>query len=131
MNKFKKVYIIDDDKIFHFIIKKFLVKNNIDMNASFFFNGLESIKKIKNDIKLGLDLPDLILLDINMPIMDGWHFLDEFRNYNNGVNKSIQVYIISSSDSILDINKSREYQDQINKYLLKSTALEDLKKIFE
>ena len=131
MNKFKKVYIIDDDKIFHFIIKKFLVKNNIDMNASFFFNGLESIKKIKNDIKLGLDLPDLILLDINMPIMDGWHFLDEFRNYNNGVNKSIQVYMISSSDSIFDINKSREYQDQINKYLLKSTALEDLKKIFE
>lgn len=131
MNKFKKVYIIDDDKIFHFIIKKFLVKNNIDMNASFFFNGLESIKKIKNDIKLGLDLPDLILLDINMPIMDGWHFLDEFRNYNNGVNKSIQVYMISSSDSIFDINKSREYQDQINKYLLKSTALEDLKKIFQ
>lgn len=131
MNKFKKIYIIDDDKIFHYIIKKFLVKNNIDMNASFFFNGLESIKKIKNDIKLGLDLPDLILLDINMPIMDGWHFLDEFRNYNNGVNKSIQIYMISSSDSILDINKSREYQDQINKYLLKSTALEDLKKIFQ
>lgn len=130
MKKFKEVYVIDDDKIFHFVIKKLFVKNKIDINSSFFFNGHQAIEKIRNDINLGLDLPDLILLDINMPIMDGWQFLDEFRKYNNRTDKKTYVYIISSSDSISDVNKSKEYQDQIKEYILKPITIEGFKKIF-
>jgi len=79
MKKFKDVFVIDDDKIFHFIIKKLFLKNNIDVNPQFYLNGLEAMEEIRSNINSGKDLPDLILLDINMPIMDGWQFLDEFK----------------------------------------------------
>ncbi len=131
MSKFKNVFVIDDDKVFHFIIKKLFSKNNIDISPSFYLNGLEAIEEIKEKINSGNTLPDLILLDINMPIMDGWQFLDEFRK--TGIvtqGERTTIYLVSSSDSISDINKAKEYQDQIKDYFFKPMTLEDLQKIF-
>ena len=133
MSKFKDVFVVDDDKVFHFIIKKLFSKNNIQINPSFYLNGLEAIDEIREKINSGNSLPDLILLDINMPIMDGWQFLDEFRQTRkanpNPAGKTI-IYLVSSSDSQSDINKAKEYQDQIKDYFFKPMTLEDLKKIF-
>ena len=131
MSKFKDVFVVDDDKVFHFIIKKLFSKNNIDISPSFYLNGLEAIEEIKEKINSGNTLPDLILLDINMPIMDGWQFLDEFRK--TGIvtqGERTTIYLVSSSDSISDINKAKEYQDQIKDYFFKPMTLEDLQKIF-
>jgi len=131
MSKFKDVFVIDDDKVFHFIIKRLFSKNNIDISPSFYFNGLEAIEEIKEKINSGNTLPDLILLDINMPIMDGWQFLDEFRKTRIVTQgERTTIYLVSSSDSISDINKAKEYQDQIKDYFFKPMTLEDLQKIF-
>ena len=131
MSKFKDVFVIDDDKVFHFIIKKLFSKNNIDISPSFYFNGLEAIEEIKEKINSGNTLPDLILLDINMPIMDGWQFLDEFRKTRIVTQgERTTIYLVSSPDSISDINKAIEYQDQIKDYFFKPMTLEDLQKIF-
>ncbi|KAB1154321.1 response regulator [Flavobacterium luteum] len=130
MSKFKDVFVVDDDKVYHFIIKKLLTKNNIDVKPSFYLNGLEAIEEIKGKIKLGISLPDLILLDINMPIMDGWQFLDELKKTNNIVDKNTTIYLVSSSDSISDVNKAKEYQDQIKDFFFKPMTAEDLWKIF-
>jgi CheY-like chemotaxis protein len=131
MSKFKDVFVIDDDKVFHFIIKKLFSKNNINVSPSFYFNGLEAIEEIKQKINSGNTLPDLILLDINMPIMDGWQFLDEFRKTRIVTQgERTTIYLVSSSDSISDINKAKEYQDQIKDYFFKPMTIEDLQKIF-
>ena len=130
MRKFNDVFIVDDDKVFHFIIKKLFANNNIDVNHSFFINGLEAINGIKDKINLGMNIPDLILLDINMPIMDGWQFLDEFRKTKRQSNGQTIIYLVSSSDSISDLNKAKEYQDQVKDYFFKPMSLDDLKKIF-
>ena len=131
MNKFKDVFVIDDDRVFHFIIKKLFSKNNIDINPSFYLNGLEAIEEIKEKISNGVTMPDLILLDINMPIMDGWQFLDEFRKTRktSEICKTI-IYLVSSSNSVSDINKAKEYQDQVKDYFFKPMTLDDLRKIF-
>ncbi len=131
MSKFKDVFVIDDDKVFHFIIKRLFSKNNIDISPSFYLNGLDAIEEIKEKINSGNTLPDLILLDINMPIMDGWQFLDEFRKTRIVTQgERTTIYLVSSSDSISDINKAKEYQDQIKDYFFKPMTIEDLKKIF-
>jgi CheY-like chemotaxis protein len=130
MSKFKDVFVIDDDKVFHFIIKKLFSKNNIDVSPSFYLNGLEAIEVIKEKINSGFSMPDLILLDINMPIMDGWQFLDEFRKTKKTSSGQTIIYLVSSSDSISDMNRAKEYQDQIKDYFFKPMSLEDLKKIF-
>lgn len=125
MSKFKDVFVIDDDKVFHFIIKKLFTKNNIDISPSFYLNGLEAIEKIKEKIELGVTM-----LDINMPIMDGWQFLDEFRKTKRQTSGQTIIYLVSSSDSISDLNKAKEYQDQVKDYFFKPMSLDDLKKIF-
>ena len=131
MSKFKDVFVIDDDKVFHFIIKKLFLKNNIDINPSFYLNGLEAIEEIREKISNGVTMPDLILLDINMPIMDGWQFLDEFRKTKKTTtNGQTIIYLVSSSDSVSDLNKAKEYQDQVKDYFFKPMSLDDLKKIF-
>lgn len=131
MSKFKDVFVIDDDKVFHFIIKKLFSMNNIEINPSFYLNGLEAIEEIKDKMSNGFTMPDLILLDINMPVMNGWQFLDELRKTRKAkAAKKPVIYLVSSSESILDINRAKEYQDQVEDYFFKPMNLLDIRKIF-
>ncbi len=128
--KFNDVFVVDDDKIFHFIIKKLLLNNNINVIPNFFENGLQAIEGIKNKINKGENPPDLILLDINMPILDGWQFLEEFKALKDKLSKDIVIYIVSSSDNVTDKNKAKSYQAEVKNYYLKPMTADDLKEIF-
>lgn len=128
--KFNDVFVVDDDKIFHFIIKKLLVHNNINVIPKFFENGLQAIEGIKTKLNKGENPPDLILLDINMPILDGWQFLEEFKAIKDRLSKEIIIYIVSSSDDSTDKNKAKNYQSEVKNYYLKPMTADDLKEIF-
>ena len=124
------MFVVDDDKIFHFIIKKLLLNNNIDVIPSFFENGLEAIEGIKNKIDNGETPPDLILLDINMPVLDGWQFLEEFKLLKKFLKEEICIYIISSSDHTVDRGRAEDFKSEIKDYYLKPITIEGLKAIF-
>ena len=130
MMKFNDVFIVDDDKIFHFIIKKLLLNNNININSAFFENGFEAIEGIKSKINNGEPPPDLILLDINMPVLDGWQFLEEFKALKNRLARDIVIYIISSSDNSVDRSRADYFKDEVKNYYLKPMSVEDIKAIF-
>jgi len=104
------VLLVDDDEINNFIsiklIKKALLNTEIMacLNGKFAIDQLYEIQR-KDPSKL----PDYILLDINMPIMNGWEFLDEYKRLNIDPSGKTKIYIISSSVFSNDINKARSY----------------------
>ena len=128
--KFNDVYVVDDDKVFHFIIKKLLLNNGINVTPNFFENGLLAIEGLKSKLEKGENPPDLILLDINMPILDGWQFLEEFKIIKDKLNKDIKIYIVSSSDDKADKSKAKSFEEEVQNYYLKPITSEDLKAIF-
>jgi len=129
MKTVKNLFVIDDDKIYHFLFKNLLKQNGIAVQSTFFPNGFEAIEHIRqnNDETA---LPDLILLDVNMPIMNGWQFLEEYSKLKDTLAKQCVIYMISSSNNEVDINKSKDYDGVVKDYFLKPVCKEDLEKIF-
>lgn len=97
-------YIVDDDAIFVFVLKKLLEKNGNFGKMVDFKNGNDAI-----DILFSKEsqLPCVILLDLNMPIIDGWQFLDQLED--SELKEQLNVYIMSSSIDRSDIEKSKNY----------------------
>jgi two-component system chemotaxis response regulator CheY len=130
MSKYKKVFVVDDDKIYHFILKNLLSKNKIDVQPSFYENGFDAMEAFKE--RIGQDeIPDLILLDINMPIMDGWQFLEEFRVLRQQHQLETAVYLVTSSNDSADLQKAKFFEDEIANYFLKPIDQAAINEIFQ
>jgi CheY-like chemotaxis protein len=105
------VLLIDDDEINNFISIKLIKKALSDTEITACLNGKLAIELLTDIQKNDPDkLPDYILLDINMPIMNGWEFLDEYKRLNIDPLGQSKIFIISSSVFSNDINKARSYQ---------------------
>jgi response regulator RpfG family c-di-GMP phosphodiesterase len=130
-NKPVSVLLIDDDEINNFIsiklIKKALLNTEIMacLNGKFAIDQLADIQK-KDPSKM----PDYILLDINMPIMNGWEFLEEFKRRNIDPQGKSKIYIISSSVFSNDINKAKSYP-LVKDFISKPLNVEKIKELFE
>ena len=108
MKKIKTIYIIDDDPITVFGIRKILESIVDCKNISTFGNGKLALDAITQIISNTQDIPDVIFLDINMPIMDGWQFLEEFTTLP--IKKKIRVNIVTSSIDDIDRKRWQSYQ---------------------
>ena len=129
--RFKNIFVVDDDMVYHFIVKKLFSKCNVSAKTSYFFNGLDAIENLKEKVENQKDeIPDLILLDINMPVYDGWQFLEEYQKLKDKFNKDITVYLISSSNDTSDINKSKLFGAEVKHYYYKPISVEDFQEIF-
>jgi CheY-like chemotaxis protein len=89
---------------------------------------LEAIDGLKNVLKTEKE-PDLILLDINMPVYDGWQFLDEFRKLKDKMSKDITVYLVSSSNDSTDIDRSKQYKEEVKDYYFKPITTKDFEEM--
>jgi CheY-like chemotaxis protein len=104
------ILLVDDDEINNFIsvklIRKTLVNTEIKtcLNGKFAIDLLHEIQQNNPD-----QLPDFILLDINMPIMNGWEFLEEYERLGIDPEGKSKIYIISSSVFNNDISKAKSY----------------------
>lgn len=102
--------LVDDDEINNFISVKLIKKTLLNTEISTCLNGkfaIEQLLEIKNTSPD--QLPDYILLDINMPIMNGWEFLDEYIRHDIDSTGKVKIFIISSSVFNNDINKAKSY----------------------
>jgi CheY-like chemotaxis protein len=101
------IYVVDDDDIYQYAVKKKILKRKLSAEVNTFKNGKDAIMHLGEVVKAGGPLPDVIFLDLNMPIMDGWDFLNEYARLQPLVNKKILLYIVSSSIQDSDIDRAR------------------------
>jgi len=120
--------VIDDDEIYTFTVKRIINNSQIAAKTLFFPNGKLAIDFFKAYIDERESLPDLILLDINMPVLDGWQFMDEFVKLSPLIKKKITVYIVSSSIDEEDFKKARTYE-QVSDFIIKPVTGVLLKKM--
>jgi len=118
--------IIDDDPIFIFGVKKIMEIIGFCNSILVFKNGKEALNSLKAIILAKEKLPDIILLDLNMPILDGWQFLEEFVKVP--CKKKIMIYIASSSVDPEDVLRAKSYE-VVSDYIVKPVSIERLKEV--
>jgi CheY-like chemotaxis protein len=124
--KNKLTYIIDDDKMSVKLMTILMAKNKFCEEVHPFNNAQFAITKLKQNCIENENLPDAILLDLNMPVMDGWQFLDEFIQLP--IKKEISIFIITSSIDPTDIEISKKYS-VVKDYILKPITVQKLNEL--
>lgn len=127
----RMIYLIDDDKVFNFLNETLIRKVKGD---SFHIKAFDNARSALNDIRECLaqdnaNIPDKIFLDINMPEMDGWEFLDELNDIPLKGHRC-DVIMLTSSVSPLDIAKSRTYSC-VKEFVSKPISEEKLNEVLD
>ncbi|PRX56865.1 response regulator [Flagellimonas meridianipacifica] len=126
--KAKKVFLVDDDFIFREAAEVLITSSGLTDEVFHFENGLEAYNRLEELSETPEHLPEIMLLDINMPVMNGWELLEELRQVKSVVRDSIQIHILTSSIAPEDLNLSKEYEF-IDGYITKPLTRADLKKL--
>ena len=121
----KTIWVVDDDPIYQIIINKIIQRSEMFSKIFSYKNGKEAFDSLCEAIDKDGDLPDIILLDINMPVMDGWEFMEAMGEIQPKFKRQIIVYIVSSSIAVEDKNTSKTYTNILG-YLSKPVSVNDL-----
>ncbi|WP_299288556.1 response regulator [uncultured Mucilaginibacter sp.] len=95
MPNLKTIAVVDDDPIYIQALKNLFTSWKILNPVLFFENGKEVLDFIR--VKEAPALPDILLLDLNMPVMNGWAFMENFAPIATQLNKNISIYLVTSS----------------------------------
>ncbi len=124
-----KTCLIDDDQLFLFGMKRILEVTKVASQISQFENGYEAIKYFENSRANEELLPDVIFVDINMPVMDGWEFIEKFSKLKSAIRKDITIYMVSSSIDYNDAERARSIRD-ITEYMIKPITIDQVKELY-
>ena len=124
----KRIMIIDDDEIVGFCIKTTTKQFNKTCEFKEFKNGLTAYEYLSHSINNKNLLPDIIFLDINMPIMNGLEFLETYSNLYDSLVKRPQLYLLTSSTITSEIERAFNTK-MVSQYFEKPLRLEELRMI--
>ena len=110
--------IVDDDEIFVYLTKKTIFKTERVERVEVFSNGEDALEFLRDNKDNMGSLPEIILLDLSMPVMDGWQFLEEFATIDTTIKEKITVYICSSSISPDDFARAKSI-NEVSGYIIK------------
>lgn len=116
----KKIWIVDDDRIYRLSAIAFIKLLFPEVEINEYENGKQALDALKNN------QPDLILLDLNMPIIDGWDLLNEFDDLS--LKRELKVCLVSSSLDFNDRERARS-NPYVSDFKLKPLSENDLKEI--
>ncbi len=125
MDKMRSTWLVDDDPIFVFALSKMLKRLDLFAEVFVFENGKAAFDAIEQDPD---SLPDIIFLDLNMPIMDGWQFLEKIEN--SKVVDRFEILVLSSTVDPSDIDRLGKHT-KIKSFMPKPVTLDKLRAVFE
>jgi CheY-like chemotaxis protein len=128
-SKYNAVMLIDDNEIDNLINQKIIESSSICNHIFTHTGGKSAIEFLKNAEKIAASgnkslMPEVIFLDIDMPLMDGFQFLDEFENLSENIRNHCKIVMLTSSINSKDVKKSKRYtnvREYINKPLTKDS----------
>lgn len=119
-----EVLIVDDDDMTVFLHEVYVKENEFHLEPKSFYNGKDAIEYFETYFNPNKHY--CVLLDINMPILNGWEFMDQI--IQKGMSKNVSVIILTSSINIADREKANEY-DLVIDYIEKPLSAEYLSQL--
>lgn len=129
MIKKSNILLVDDDEIYLFLMKQTIQQLSNDLDVSSFTDGEQAVEFITKCIESNAELPEIIFLDINMPFLDGWGFLAEFKKLKSKIEHQICIYMVSSSMRDSDMKKAENFKE-LTGYVIKPVNKDQLAEIF-
>jgi CheY-like chemotaxis protein len=120
------VYMIDDDEIIIFLTSKLLMDEQFCRRLMTFENAESALAKLSASMETGQDIPDAILFDLHMPVMNGWDFIEEVQK----LQVNIPAFIFTASINPSDKKRSYEY-NKIKGFISKPLTQIKLQKILK
>ena len=128
VNKVERFWIVDDDMVYRFTTEKYIQMLKLPIEVRSFDDGEEALSCLRENVNKAENLPDIVMLDVNMPIMDGWDFLEEYEEIGKDISKEIRIYMVSSSIDERDQNRSKA-NPLVTDYIIKPITEEYLKQL--
>lgn len=129
--KYRTVMLIDDNEIDNLINQKMIEAAALTKNIYTHTGAKSAIEFLRNMEKLEIAdevLPDVIFLDIDMPLMDGFQFLDEFEKLSSKTKKTCKIIMLTSSINPQDSDRAKKYGN-VKLYLNKPLSHESIQNI--
>jgi CheY-like chemotaxis protein len=123
MKKIHHVYLVDDNEFVLMISEKFIMNHSAFEKISSFTNGLLALDALKQTIENKGQLPAVIFLDLSMPVMNGWEFLNAI-NFIPAA-KEIAIYLFTATKDVEDIETAKNYF-QVKGFISKSLSQDEL-----
>jgi CheY-like chemotaxis protein len=122
------ISIVDDDEVHQFTTTRTIQTSGVACEVLTFSDGEEAIDFLTTTSEDPDKLPDIIFLDINMPIMDGWQFLEAYIAIKPKMGKKITIYMISSSVDPADTERAKAISE-LSDYIVKPITPERFKEL--
>lgn len=126
-----RILLVDDDRIFRFTTKKLLATCGLPVEVIEQPNGQEALNYLKEHNQEESGLPDLIFLDLNMPVMNGQEFLAEISKVNVTFKKPLPVCIVSSSLDHQDVAIVAQFENIVCDYLVKPVTRNKYREVLD
>jgi len=130
MKHFDSVCVIDDDQVYRFAVKCLLETWDLAGTFREFQDGADAIDFFRESARDANRLPDVVFLDISMPVMNGFSFLDEYAKLKDELAKDPRIYLVSSSIQDDIRNRARNHP-LVSGYIIKPLPAEALEEIMK